>query len=252
MTRNTLVTLLVFMLSWHVSAAPAQSTLHMHAKPHHEAPTSRESRETYLAPGWGQLAFKAPSPGSYTLPVIGNAADGAVLDTKNERVQLHDLMGDKVTILSFIYSACSDVNGCPLATAVFHRIAKRLQQDVPLQKKLRLLTLSFDSVNDTPQVMAEYAASIRQQRTADWRFLTTESEASLAPILQDYQQSIIKEVSPHPGVETRFSHILRVYLIDKQKQIRNIYSVSFLHPDILMNDVKTLLMEEPALAQTHR
>jgi cytochrome c peroxidase len=35
-----------------------------------------------------------------------------------------------------------------------------------------------------------------------------------------------------------------VYLIDKNKQIRNIYSVSFLHPDTLINDVKTLLAED--------
>ena len=44
------------------------------------------------------------------------------------------------------------------------------------------------------------------------------------------------------GVD-EYIHLLRVYLIDLQKQIRNIYSVSFLHPDILMNDLETLLME---------
>ena len=37
------------------------------------------------------------------------------------------------------------------------------------------------------------------------------------------------------------SHILRVFLIDQEKNVRNIYSVSFLHPDLLINDIKTLL-----------
>ena len=41
----------------------------------------------------------------------------------------------------------------------------------------------------------------------------------------------------------RFTHLLRVYLIDRKLRVRNIYSVSFLHPDILMNDVETLLLE---------
>ena len=41
----------------------------------------------------------------------------------------------------------------------------------------------------------------------------------------------------------RFTHLLRVYLIDRDLQVRNIYSVSFLHPDILMNDLETLLLE---------
>ncbi|MDD1614006.1 MAG: photosynthetic protein synthase I, partial [Methylococcaceae bacterium] len=48
-----------------------------------------------------------------------------------------------------------------------------------------------------------------------------------------------------------FSHILRVYLIDKNKQLRNIYSVAFLHPDTLINDIKTLLQTEPKQAAAH-
>jgi cytochrome c peroxidase len=42
-----------------------------------------------------------------------------------------------------------------------------------------------------------------------------------------------------------------VFLIDREKQIRNIYTVSFLHPDTLVNDVKTLLAEKPAAATEH-
>ncbi len=36
------------------------------------------------------------------------------------------------------------------------------------------------------------------------------------------------------------SHILRVYLIDPQKNIRNIYSPSYLHPDTLFADIRTI------------
>ena len=43
----------------------------------------------------------------------------------------------------------------------------------------------------------------------------------------------------------KFSLIYFVlYLIDPELKIRNIYSVSFLHPDIIINDVKTLMMAE--------
>jgi cytochrome c peroxidase len=65
----------------------------------------------------------------------------------------------------------------------------------------------------------------------------------LQPVLEEYQQNIQK-VYDEQGVFTgTFSHILRVYLIDTKKQLRNIYSVSFLHADTLINDVKTLLNE---------
>jgi cytochrome c peroxidase len=35
-------------------------------------------------------------------------------------------------------------------------------------------------------------------------------------------------------------------LIDKHRNIRNIYSTSFLHADTVANDVRSLLMEEEA------
>jgi hypothetical protein len=42
------------------------------------------------------------------------------------------------------------------------------------------------------------------------------------------------------------SHLLRVYLIDEQRRIRNIYNANFLHPDILVNDLLTVLGEGQA------
>ena len=195
-----------------------------------------------LAPGYSPLAFKAPKAGSYTLPVIDLAADGTVLSTTKQSQNLHDLIADKVVLLSFIYSTCSDVNGCPLATGVFHKINRRLQQDPEIAKKVRLLTLSFNPLHDTPEAMGHYAEGFKND-LVDWQFLTTASEQKLQPILDQYQQNIQKIYDKQGQFTGTFSHILRVYLIDKNKQIRNIYSVSFLHADTLVNDVKTLLNE---------
>jgi hypothetical protein len=43
-----------------------------------------ETAPQILAPGYGALAFPAPEPGSYTLPVLDFAADGNVLDTQGK------------------------------------------------------------------------------------------------------------------------------------------------------------------------
>ena len=40
------------------------------------------------------------------------------------------------------------------------------------------------------------------------------------------------------------SHILRVYLIDRDQRSRNFYSAGFLHSETAVNDLKTLLLEE--------
>lgn len=215
-----------------------------------QADTRPLAQQQILAPGYGTLEFSAPEPGSYSLPVLGSAADGKVLDTQGNALTLHSLMGDKVVLLSFIYSTCSDVNGCPLATAVLHKIKNRLKKEPELAEKLRLVTLSFNPEHDTPGMMQHYGQEL-QEKGVEWRFLTTRSEQDLQPILERYKQNIQKVYDAQGKFTGTFSHILRVYLIDKNKQLRNIYSVEFLHPDTVFNDIKTLLQAEPKQAMIH-
>jgi len=44
-------------------------------------------------------------------------------------------------------------------------------------------------------------------------------------------------------------HILRVFLIDRDGRIRNIYSSATLDPRLVLADVKTLLLEEKTLSK---
>ena len=208
-----------------------------------EQEDGKNAAPVILAPGYNALTFDAPLAGSYQLPPLGSAGNGQVLDRKGEQKTLEELLGDKVVLLSFIYATCSDVNGCPLATSVFHKIKNRLSKESALVDDLRLLTLSFDPVHDTPKAMSEYSESLTSEST-DWRFLTTKSQKQLQPILKQYNQVIQQEYDEKGNSTGTFSHTLRVYLIDKNKKIRNIYNIGFLHPDILINDVKTLLLED--------
>lgn len=194
-----------------------------------------------IAPGYGPLSFEAPIAGSYHLPIYGQASDGQVINSQGIKQTLNELMGDKVVLLSFIYATCNDVNGCPLSTMVFHKIKRRLST-AGLKDDLRLITLSFDPKHDTPKVMANYAKALETKQT-DWRFLTTQSQKELRPILKAYNQTVEQEYDDEGQSSGSFSHTLRVYLIDTHKNIRKIYSVGFLHPDILINDVKTLTLE---------
>jgi len=198
-----------------------------------------------LAPGYAELNFVAPPPGTYELPPLGYAGDGEVLTSSGERINLASLLGDKPVLLSFIYTSCNDVNGCPLASYVLGQVAKRIVADDELKDRVRLLSLSFDPAHDTPPVMAEYATNFKPDG-ADWQFLTSAGESELGPILTAYDQSITQEYDDKGAATGRFSHILRVYLIDQRRRFRNIYSVSFLHADTIINDIKTILAEAPA------
>ena len=218
--------LLIAGLGWCVvSTGWAGEATHAHPKPE------------VLAPGYGPLEFEAPLPGSYALPPLGMAANGDVLDSRGRATHLHELLDGRIVVLSFIYTTCSDINGCPLATHVLRGIQDRLLDVPSLDGQVRLISLSFDPARDTPPVLARYGGYFKAPGF-DWRFLTTRSQTELAPVLDAYGQWVIRD--PEQGA---LSHLLRVYLIDRDRRIRNIYSVSFLHADTVLSDIRTLLLE---------
>ena len=207
-----------------------------------------------LPPAYMALEYDPAPAGSYSLPFLGEAVNGNVLRSDGSPASLYDFLGDKITLLSFIYSKCTDIAGCPLATVVFYKLKERLMDERVLVNDLRLVTLSFDPDHDTPEVMRRYGTGF-QGSGMPWHFLTTRTEQELKPILDGYHQSIQKEYDDKGEALGTYSHILRVYLIDRQKHIRNIYSTSFLHAEVLVNDVKTLLLEadeKARIAKTSR
>lgn len=208
---------------------------------------SHENRPEFPAAGWGELQFDAPEPGTYELPPTRDAADGQVLTAEGKEKHLADFYGDKIVILSFIYTHCSDLNGCPLVTAVFYKLKQTLKDQPEVADQLRLISLSFDPVRDTPEVMKFYGIGAQDMGGPEWRFLTTKSKQQLSPILERFGQSIVNEYDDSGEETGSYAHILRVFLIDKEGRIRNQYGAGFLHEQSLISDVKTLLIEEGEL-----
>ncbi len=193
-------------------------------------------------PGWGELSYVPPAAGTYQLPVIMSATNGVVLKEDHSTANLFDLMSDRIVFLSFIFTRCSDVNGCPLANAVLYKVQSRINQRPDLAEKVSLLTISFDPEFDKPEIVSALKKSFHRGGV-DWEFLTTSNQSDLQPILDGYGQFAVRPHDEHGVQMDDYVHLLRVYLIDRKRDIRNIYSVSFLHPDILMNDLETLVME---------
>lgn len=208
------------------------------------------AQQANLAPGYGSLGYEIPVVGSYRLPPLGQAGDGKILLNSNEEQSLHQLFDGKYVLLSFMYSRCDDINGCPLSAHVFYQIKSAMQKDLELAQNLKLISLSFDPMHDTAEVLKLYANNFKYAgNKGEWSFISTGSEQKLKPVLESYGQDIQREVSLKGGAN-RYSHILRVFLIDPENQIRNIYSVAFLHKDLLINDVKTLILENSTIKKT--
>ncbi len=200
-----------------------------------------------MADGWTDtLPYEVPKPGSYTLSKINTVGGGTVLGIDGQELELDGLLGDKIVLLTFIYSSCTDLNGCPLATAVFYKVKERFKSDPKLAEALRLISISFDPEFDTPEVMKLYSAGF-DKGDPQWVFLTTTSEEALLPITQNYGQMVIKEYDEEGKYTGTMAHVLRAFLIDRSKNIRQEYSVSFLHDELVATDIKTLLIEEGLL-----
>src|SRR5262249_61640049 len=100
---------------------------------------------------------------------------------------------------------------------------------------------SFDPERDTPARMA--AVRRLHAPRADWRFVTTRDEADLAPLLADFGQPVAKlrwEDGTWTGL---YRHVLKVFLLDGANRVRNVYSVGFLNPEVVLNDLRTVLRE---------
>lgn len=188
--------------------------------------------------------YDAPVPGSYKLPVIKVAADGEVLTAAGQPLRLKQFTRGKVTVMSFIYTRCAAAKACPYATGVLMQLHQLSQTDPVLAKTMRLVSLSFDPANDTPERMASYSVLGKTtKRSAPWHFLTTASQKELEPILQAYGQAVDRKRNPKDPTGP-LNHTLRVFLIDPEGRIRNIYSSDTLDLRLVLADVKSLSLSQ--------
>jgi protein SCO1 len=189
------------------------------------------------------MDFVPPPPGSYALNAIMRAPDGRVLDRDGRRRPLARFTAGKITLLGFIYTSCADPRGCPLATQVFHTVRHRVSEDADLRARVRLVSLSFDPLRDTPAVMRHYAAEV-PDNGVEWAFLTTELPRTLVPLLDGFGQDVRVELDAHGRAAGPLAHVLKVFLIDTRGMVREIYTTSYLYPEVILNDIKTLRLED--------
>jgi cytochrome oxidase Cu insertion factor (SCO1/SenC/PrrC family) len=196
--------------------------------------------------------FVANAPGSYALPAIQAAGDGWVLEGNWLPRRLASYTHGAVTLLSFVYTYCADPIGCPLAYATFEELRRRVVADPALRGRVRFVSLSFDPDNDTPDAMQRYGGEYARSTQLPWHFLTTYSTRFLRPILDGYGQEVDIELDAG-GAPTRvLTHMLKVFLIDEDGMVREIYSSAFLQPEVMFNDIKTLVIEATSVQQARR
>jgi protein SCO1/2 len=133
--------------------------------------------------------------------------DFKLTDQKNRLVALSDLRG-KVVAINFIYTSCPLPNFCLRIANNFGVLQKRFKAQ--LGRDLALLTVTFDPVHDTPEVLARYASQWSADPAA-WHFLT-----GPANDVQRVCHLFGVDVFTDDGL---MNHSLRTALIDRQGKL---------------------------------
>jgi cytochrome oxidase Cu insertion factor (SCO1/SenC/PrrC family) len=214
---------------------PAFSVANAHENP--------ESEETYIQ-GVFSPKFTPPDAGTYDLPVIRRVSPVVLIDTAGRRVNTASLMYGKVAVVSFIYTACTDRLGCPLAGMALRELQAKLLQE-GLHDQAVLLSISLDVERDTPAQLAKYARVFEAEPPL-WYLLTAPSEQVLGATLKSFGQDRAKVYNERGRFTGRYRHVLKVFLVDQAGNVRNIYSTGSLVPQVMVNDIKTVLADETA------
>jgi protein SCO1/2 len=190
-----------------------------------------------------RMEFVPPPPGSYKLQKIQHVADAALLDSAGRPVLLSALTQRKITLLTFFYTYCVDPLGCPFAHTTLAGLRDRVRADRTLAGRVRFVSISLDPTHDTPAVVASYSKEFTIDPKFDWSFLTAQRVRELLPVLDDFGQDVSVETDEKGRATRTLHHMLKVFLIDACGDVREIYTLSFLQPQVMFNDIKTLALE---------
>ena len=162
----------------------------------------------------------------------GKLRDHVLTGTDDNPVRLSDYAG-KPLLVSLIFTSCHHV--CPTTTKRLDA-AVSAAGDVLGADSFNVVTIGFDSANDTPQAMRSFARAQSVERR-NWKFLSA-SQATIDELARDL--GFIYFPSPRG-----FDHITQVSVIDRAGTVYSqVYGMQFELP-WLVEPLKDLVLNRP-------
>ena len=186
-----------------------------------------------------------PEPGTYKLDRIQEAPFSIVREGTALPSLFSNYTKGKITLLAFFYVQCREPQGCPLAWNAFETVRERIKDDPKLNDKVRFVFFSFDRVNDVPETLQFFVDARKADvGMAPWHFITAWTDYLLEQTLRKFGQDISVRTNADGEKSIVIDHMLKVFLIDPDGWVREIYTTGYLDPDAIVGDMETLLLEE--------
>ena len=143
--------------------------------------------------------------------------------------RLSEKQGD-VVLMFFGYTSCPDV--CPTTLSEMKRVMAKLGADA---ERVQVIFVTVDPVRDTPEKLNEYVSIFNPAFIG-----LSGSMEELAKVWSDYGVYREEEVLPNSATGYLVNHTARVYLIDRDGNLRLSYSYGTPMDDFV-HDLKILL-----------
>lgn len=147
------------------------------------------------------------------IPTVG--VDGPNMATQPLRPWLAD--GQSVTLVDFVYTRCQTV--CLALGSVYQQMQATLQaagKTDAAARKVKLLSISFDSQYDKPHILQAYAARLSAD-PALWRFVRVPDMMETQGLLKDLQVTVV------PDGRGDFEHNAALLVVDQKGRLVRIF-----------------------------
>jgi protein SCO1/2 len=154
------------------------------------------------------------------------------------RISLKDFRG-KALAITFIYARCPLADYCIAMSKNFSDLANQLH-DSDLRDKIRLLSISFDPENDTPEKLRAYGLG----------YLGKDSKADFTIWqLAVGKDKEVKEIADFYGLryetdekdKTQIKHSLRTAVISPEGKVTKIFPGNDWTPNDLLSELKATI-----------
>lgn len=165
------------------------------------------------------------------------APDARFVDQDGKARQFAAFKGAPV-VMTFIYTKCPLPTFCPLMDRHFVTLQKMLKAD-PALNPVRLVTVSFDPLTDTPPVLKRHAKSLDADLTR-WTFLTGDRDE-----VDQFAARFGVSVSRAMNDARDIAHNLRTAIIGADGTLIKVYTGNDWSPEQVIADLKNLASPKP-------
>lgn len=165
------------------------------------------------------------------LAVIQSAPPFDLIDQNGRRVKSEDLRED-VWLVAFIFTTCNGT--CPATTHRMAKVYEALDRKGWIKEgKVRLISISLYPERDTPAALRRYMQLYEIDGTR-WTFLTG-PPSRVRKVIASWG------MWARPAGNAQLDHPSRIFLVDQDRNIREIYSLGFMRTEWVVEDIADLL-----------